>query len=158
VDVSLLPSRQVFVDSAEERFLTTEPVVCDIPLQTNSSNEDPLQQRRCLRDATQVITYNFKEQLKDLLSDRESLGDLNNLVINPEDRWSPHKPPTDGANLDEVFDGKWHRGTAHMDFLLTAESKLAFWIPTIICTNKTGTDVHQQHGLEPAIFAALLLC
>jgi len=131
--------------------------VCNIPLETTPSNKDPLQQRRHLHNVVQATTYDFKEQLKDLLSDRELFGDLNNLVINPEDRWSPHKPPTDGANLDEVFDGKWHQDTVHVDVQVTVDGKLTFWLPTIICINKTGTDACQRHGLEPAIFAALLL-
>ena len=93
----------------------------------------------------------------DLLSDHELFGDLNNLVINPDDCWTPYKPPMAQANLDEVLDGKWYQDMVHVDVPLNVDGKPTFWIPIIIYIDKTGTDAYQQHGLEPVIFTTPLL-
>jgi hypothetical protein len=41
--------------------------------------------RRGSRDKVEVITFNFEEQLQDLLADHNLFGDLRNCVVNVGD-------------------------------------------------------------------------
>ena len=119
-----------------------EPVVYDVQLETSFPEGDPLQMRRRLCDVVQVICYDFMEQLNDLLSDHEIFGNLDNLVINPEDHWAPYHLPAQKANLDEVFDGKWYHDTIQLE-VTSLPGLQTFWIPIIFYIDKTGTDAFQ---------------
>jgi hypothetical protein len=57
----------------------------------------------------EVITFNFEEQLQDLLADHNLFGDLRNLVVNvgDEDKWLPYNNAA--GTMFEVFDGMWYR-------------------------------------------------
>jgi hypothetical protein len=72
---------------------TAPPIVRDIPLETDVtdiSNTSPEDYRRRHGNVAQVVTFDFKSQLQDLLGDKQIWGDPDNLLINREDNFAPY--------------------------------------------------------------------
>ena len=89
---SSVPSRKAFVTDFMNTFRTSRPKVVKVMLENTFSKKD-INYHRGRNNLAHVITFDFMEQLVDLLSDESVFGDLKNLVVNREDRWKPYCPP-----------------------------------------------------------------
>jgi hypothetical protein len=95
-------------------------------------------------------TYSFLEQLQDLLSFTAIFEDLDNLVVNKDDRWLPYAR---SDNLyDEFQDGDWFLN-GHPDVHDPEE----FTIGLIIYTDKTAKGALNPTGMETVVFLLTLL-
>jgi hypothetical protein len=101
------PSRSAFVN-----YFTAPPILRDIPLETDVtdvSHTSPEDYRRRRGDVAQVVTFDFKSQLQDLLGDKQIWGDPDNLLINREDNFAPYC--NESGTMDDVLDGSWYSST-----------------------------------------------
>lgn len=118
------------------------------------SQELPEDYRRGARDEATVVTLDFWEQMKDILNDIDIFGDLNNLVVNDQDRWQGYLPKQgdDGSfhYLDEINDGTWYQ-ESYSRLEIDPNSKNQFLLPFALYVDKTGTSHNQRQGLEPVM-------
>ena len=158
VKLESLPSRKLFMKAVQERHPTAKPTVQQVALETKKSHfEEEIDRERLLRDVVDVIFFDFGEQLKDLLSDLSLMGNLDNLNVNTgtQERFDPFVPSNGSEkHLDEVMDGKWYQDTVNAP--VTGTDGNVFFLPILICVDKTGTDAFQRHGLEPVMFTTAL--
>ena len=108
--------------------------------------------------AINVIRFNIRNQLLDLLSDRTIFGSLDNLVVNAV---NPFLPYTNSSGKSEEFlDGSWYKDSLRrlkefeddpfidgMDFLM----------PFVFYVDKTGTTMNQRYPLEPFLFTVAVI-
>jgi hypothetical protein len=85
--------RKTFIKQLCNNFTTPKPQVYTVHLEIyeNTDNHDT---PRSHRDCVEAVCFYFIEQLKDLLSDLELFGNMDNLVVNnnpnkPEAKWLP---------------------------------------------------------------------
>jgi hypothetical protein len=145
------PSRTAFVNYFTKKYPTAPPIIREIPLETDVTDVDntlPEDYRRQLGDVAQVITFDFKSQLQDLLGDKQIWGDPDNLLINKDDHFSPYC--SESGSLDDVLDGSWYSSTVYS--LRIGKNSRQFVIPIILYMDKTGTNANQRHSLEPVLF------
>jgi len=116
-------------------------------------------QRQIIRssDLVEVITYDFKEQLEDILSDPILFGDLNNLVVNKddndtEDKWRPYRNQ-DGL-LYEVLDGNWYQNYGKNT--VTDPTK-EFCVPIGLYIDGSQTDKYSRFTFQPLVMFPLIL-
>ena len=108
------------------------------------------------------MTFKFDEQLKDLLSNNHIFGNLDNLDVNPNNRFG--KFERSDKLIDEVNSGSWYQH-AYSTLILTPGHNHfdehngydCFLLPIIFYIDKTGTDVMQRHGLEPLLFTTSVI-
>ena len=105
-----------------------------------------------------VICFNAKNMILDLLDDHEIFGNLDNLVVNATDPYMPYK--NDGKFVDEVLDGMWYRDTVER-LKSCAEDpfkpEVEFILPIMMYVDKTGTSMNQRYPLEPFIFTTAII-
>jgi hypothetical protein len=73
--------QKAFLKEVCKHFKTAEPIVNVVALATPYTRMDD-EYRWGLREEVEVITFDFEEQLNDLLSDTVLFGNVDNLVIN----------------------------------------------------------------------------
>jgi len=100
------------------------------------------------RDTAEIICYDFKEVAFDLIQDINLWGIWK--TIDPNDPFS-HKSPRQDGLLDEIVDGAWYRNTYEECKAIAAVEQFLILGVVVYC-DKTGTDVYQCAGLEPASF------
>jgi hypothetical protein len=145
------PSRVAFVNYFTKKYPTAPPILRDVPLETDVtdvSKTSPEDYRRRIGDVAQVITFDFKSQLQDLLGDKQIWGDPENLLLNSQDHFAPYF--NESGTLDDVLDGSWYSSTVAA--LKIGKNSRQFLVPIIIYMDKTGTDANQRHSLEPVLF------
>jgi len=152
------PSRKSFREYIIKRFgkCAAEPVTVQIPLITQKYHPDkveiPDQVSRGRRDVVEVVKFHFVRQILDLLDDRSIFGNLDKLVVNREDHFSPYVNTS--GYLDEVLDGSWYAETVRNRKI---DPTTEFLLPIICYMDKTGTDIYQCHALEPLIVTTPLI-
>jgi len=108
-------------------------------------------------DYVSIVTYDFMDQVNDLLNDVTIFGNLDNF-IGTIDMAEPfgNKPPNTAGLVDEVHDGKWFQDTVKMCNLV-AQGEPFMVLPVIGYIDKTGTNVNQRNKLEPFSFTLSIL-
>ena len=88
-------SRNFFWKTIFWKYATATPTIVPVHLE-NRWNKDANEPQNLDRDTVEVICFDFKKQIEDILADTELFGDERNLVINKslEDlsqKWLPYK-------------------------------------------------------------------
>jgi hypothetical protein len=100
--------------------------------------------------------FSFLGQLQDLLDDHV-FSDLNNLVVDPENRWEYYKPNSCPHSADEIQDGHWFQSIIHkVQGYPPSDSIKNFVIGIQGYVDKTGTDAYQRTAVEPLVFTLTL--
>jgi hypothetical protein len=133
LDLDKFPSRETFISKLEKRVHVPKPLRITVALENDSAFD--LQYKRKTRDTVEVIAFDFKEQLLDLLSDTELFGNLDNLVINNDDPFGPYE--SSPFQLSEVHDGRWYHHT-QIRCQLNGND---FLLPIVFYVDKTGTPL-----------------
>ena len=162
-DINNAESRRTFVAGFCNNYPTPEPHMRNCPLENGESSTDPDNMadttHRGIRDSVEVATFDFEAQLRDLLSDNELFGNVDNLVVNDTgdvpDSFQPYRG--DGRHLDEVLDGAWYKRTVALYQAREGENRRRFVLPIIFYVDKTGTTHNQRHGVEPLVFTVGIL-
>ena len=110
------------------------------------------------RTKTEVITFDFKEQLIDILNDVEIFSNLDNLVINkdtnnPNKKWLPYEGRSDGQ-IFETLDGAWYQNYAKKTVIDTTKQ---FCVPIGLYIDASETVVYQRYSFQPLIMFPLIL-
>jgi hypothetical protein len=102
----------------------------------------------------EVITFNFEEQLQDILADRNLFGDFRNLVFNvgDEDKWLQYNNAA--GTMFEVFDRMWYQKYAK---LMVKDPTTEFCLFAGLYVDKSETVTYQQYSFEPLITFTPLL-
>lgn len=156
-DITQVKRTETFVNNTMKkyggRFNVPEMVTTTLENVFNPDTmKNPDEFKRRNRDVVETIRYDFVSQILDLLEDESIWGNLDNLVVNPDNPFGKYVN-TSGL-LDEVFDGCWYdesyaREVKNPDF--------EFYMPIIGYMDKTGTDKYQRNGLEPFIFTTAVI-
>lgn len=104
------------------------------------------------------IVFDVEAQIKDLLDDETIFGNLDNLVVNPDNPFAPYENRT--GCVDEALDGTWHAET--LKRLRTMKTDplvdgVDFILYLILYVDKTGTAGNQRYPLEPVIFTFAII-
>jgi hypothetical protein len=105
-----------------------------------------------------IVSYNAKNMIIDLLQDTTIFGDMANLVVNKENPFLPYKN-TDGI-CDEILDGSWYGETVQRLKAHKADpfkEDFEFVLPLVMYVDKTGTTMNQRYPLEPFIFTTAVI-
>ena len=107
-------SRKTFLKTICRKYTTATPTIVPVHLE-NRWNKDANEPQNLDRDTVEVICFDFKKQVEELLADTELFGDKRNLVINKSlddssQKWLPYEKV--GDSLFEVFDGDWYQSYA----------------------------------------------
>jgi hypothetical protein len=137
------PTRETLLRRLDKACPTPPPQSVSVPLQ--SVDETP-------PESVDVWVFNFLEQMKDLLSNHRIFGDLDNLDVNPNDRFGRYHR-ADGM-VNEVNSGAWYQA-AYNRLITDPENEMLF--PVIIYVDKTGTDGLQRHGVEPVLVSTTVI-
>ena len=110
------------------------------------------------RTLVEVVAFNAKNMLLDLLSDQRIFGHLKNLVVNEGNPYLPYKNTS--RVCDEIMDGSWCSDT--IERLKRYEQdplkeEVEFVLPIIMYVDKTGTSMNQRYPLEPFIFTTAVI-
>ena len=120
-----------------------KPVKNIIQLETNQGNNGYGNLNH--RSLTEVITFDFKEQLIDLLSDVELFSNLDNLVINkdpnnPNKKWLPYEGRSDGR-IFETLDGNWYQNYAKKQLLILQNNSVCQLVFTLMLPRQLYINV-----------------
>lgn len=99
-----------------------------------------------------VIVFNTRNMILDLLNDKDIFGSEENLVVNEDNPFLPYQNRT--GVCKELMDGTWYRDTvARMKSYEPDPFKeeVEFILPLILYVDKTGTTMNQRYPLEPMI-------
>ena len=95
--------------------------------------------------------FPFLGQLEDLLNEH-AFSDLQNLVVDPSDRWVHYQRNSCPHSSQELQDGDWFQGivqTFQSNPPTTAIKDFIFGIQGYV--DKTGTDAYQRTAVEPLV-------
>ena len=101
--------------------------------------------------------FSFLGQLQDLLDDHV-FSDIQNLVVDPNDRWAYYKRNSCPHLQEEIQDGNWFQNIIqNIDShpCPVEENDFVFGIQGYI--DKTGTDAYQRNSVEPFVFTLTIL-
>ena len=110
------------------------------------------------RHVADVIRFNFRKQVINLLSDYSIFGKLQNLVVNSTNPFLPYVNTS--AVVDEFMDGTWYPDTVQRlksDKTDPFVDGLDFALPMVVYLDKTGTSGNQRHPLEPVLFTTAII-
>lgn len=100
--------------------------------------------------------FSFLGQLQDLLDDHV-FSDLQNLVLDPFNRWEYYQKDSCPHSSDEIQDGNWFQGivqTVKANPSPPGIQDFVFGIQGYV--DKTGTDAYQRTAVEPFVFTLTL--
>ena len=151
-----LHCRRAMVNWAQTTYPSTPPMAYTVQLEMPPNLSH--------RPATATVNFwNFRSQIQDLLSDIDLMGDLNNVVHNPNNPFHPveRKLPTGPEKpvlADEVLEGTWYQETVEMyreqyDF----DPDLDFIAPIVIALDRTAVSGNARYGLEPVVLTSAVL-
>lgn len=100
--------------------------------------------------------FSFIGQLQDLLDDHV-FSDLQNLVVDPDNRWDHYRPNSCPHSTDEIQDGLWFQGIVEQVKKDTSPEHINDFIFGIQgYADKTGTDAYQRTSAEPLVITLTL--
>jgi len=145
--------RKHFISRLEKRF--TSPVPKCIPVTLESSDKIPKnnQSRSSHRDKANVIVFDFKDQVYDLLHNPDTFGNMENLIgtHRMDDPFNSAPIEHNDGRVDEIMDGQWYKDTYEECKAIAGDEPFVVY-PVIMYMDKTGTDVYNRSGLEPLLF------
>ena len=149
-------SRRAFLRYISQRFPTAIPVSVQVRLDNRWNTMNQSGNIRGV-DQTHVITFDFKQQLEDILGDPSLFGDLDNLVVNrdpsdPGAKWLPYDQ--NNGSLYEVLDGHWYQNYAKN---LIKHPGKEFCIPIGLYVDESQTVVYQRYSFQPLVMFPLIL-
>lgn len=149
-------TRRAYLRYISDRFKTAKPVALQVRLDNRWNTHSHSGNIRGV-DQTHVITFDFKEQLEDILGDQSLFGDLDNLVVNkdlndPAAKWLPYKGNT--TAMYEVLDGHWYQNYAKKQILNPSKE---FCIPIGLYVDESQTVVYQRYSFQPLVMFPLIL-
>ena len=149
-------------EAQEEDSVGEEAEVVDIPAEhlnrTNTYRTKPREIDNRERNIVDVVCFNTRNMILDLLSDGSIFDDIHNLVLNSKNPFLPYKN-TDGV-YDELLDGSWYRDTVQRLQTFPQDpfrEDVEFLLPLILYVDKTGTSINQRYPLEPFIFTSAII-
>ena len=154
--------RRTFIKELEDQFPgVPKAQTVKIGLENDTMYSQKLHEnyRRGRRDEATVVTFDCFDQLMDMLTDKDIVGNLDNLVVNSgDDRWKPYqsRKSDDGTYhyMDEIHDGTWYqKAVENMEVDWT---KNQFLCPLVLYLDKTGTTTNQRQPLEPPMICPSL--
>lgn len=126
--------------------------------QSNAYKAIPKQIDNRERFVVDVISFNARKMILDLLSDTSIFGNLNNLVVNRDNPFLPYRNTSGYA--DEILDGSWYSDTLHRLKEYQPDpfrEEVEFVLPLVMYVDKTGTSINQRYPLEPFIFTTAII-
>jgi hypothetical protein len=105
-----------------------------------------------------VITFNARRMILDLLDDTNIFGPLGNLVVNHDNPFLPYK--NIWGVSEEILDRTWYSDSIKR--LKTCQpnpfkEEVEFLLPIVMYLDKTGTSMNQRYPLEPFIFTTAVI-
>ena len=101
--------------------------------------------------------FSFLGQLNDLLNEHV-FSDIQNLVVDPTNRWGHYQRNSCPHSTDELQDGEWFQGIVASfpsnSCPASVTEDFIFGIQGYV--DKTGTDVYQRRAVEPFVFTLTL--
>ena len=102
--------------------------------------------------------FSFLGQLNDLLNDHV-FSDLQNLVVDPSNRWDYYKRDSCPHATEEIQDGDWFQSIVPL--VESNPSSDHPGIPDFVFgihgyVDKTGTDVYNRYAVEPLVITLTL--
>ncbi len=144
-------SRKYFLEHLSRKFITPTPHTVLVSIEATQQHNKASGN---VMETIPLTRYSFLDQAKDLISDHDLWGNLENfkgvISSNPKNYFTA-EPTSDNGMVDEVTSGEWYRKTYKQCSKLAGQEK--FLILGVICyCDKTGTDVNQRNPLEPFTF------
>ena len=105
-----------------------------------------------------VISFNARKMLMDLLEDTTIFGDVGNLVVNYDNPFLPYRNIS--GISEEILDGTWYSDTIQRLRAYKTDplkEQLEFVLPIVMYVDKTGTSMNQRYPLEPFIFTTAII-
>lgn len=105
-----------------------------------------------------VIVFNTRNMILDLLGDTSIFGDLDNLVVNKDNPFMPYRNTSQIS--DELLDGTWWTDTLARLKLHAMDpfiDEVEFILPIIFYVDKTGYTLNQRFSLEPFIMTTAII-
>ncbi len=137
-------SKKTFLGYVREQFPSPKPIPVTIDIETD--NRDSLLPNRKGRERATLIKYDVKQLILDKFGQIETFGDINNLVVDPGNRWGRFRPPV--GRKDELRDGTVHQ-EMYEKKNLTEGIDLLFEVQLYM--DDTGVTGNQRYGLTPVI-------
>jgi hypothetical protein len=137
-------SKKTFLGYVREQFPAPKPISVTINIETD--NPDSLLPNQKGREKATLIKYDVKQLILDKIGQCDTFGNIDNLVVDPLNRWGRFKPPI--GRKDELRDG-----TVHQDMYvkkgLREGMDLLFEVQLYM--DDTGVSGNQRYGLTPVI-------
>jgi len=146
-----IPSRATLMKKLEKKFGAPKPEVVNTVLE-NGMEDNPEQYTVGFHDQVNVVRWDAKELVMDLLQDMGIFGDAANLAVNPEDPFGPYVPVSESDG--EIHAHKWYRDTYHQ-VINDPGNELLLGI--IVGNDKTGVDANQRFGGEPFLLSLSII-
>ena len=143
-------TRETFTCRLQKRFKAPVSQTTRIALETDAFS-DPSMYSPGINDVVNVVSFNLKDIVLDLLSDVDLFGNLNNLAVDVDNPFGPYRS-TD-ARLDEINSGLCYQ----MAWDGLDMGKHDFLLPIIAFIDKTGIDGNQRHGVDPCLITTTIL-
>lgn len=137
-------SKKTFLGYVREQFPAPKPIPVTIDIETD--NHDTLLPNRKGRERATLIKYDVKQLILDKLGQTETFGDINNLVVNPLNRWGRFQAPP--GRMDELRDGTVHQYMYEQKGLREGFDLLS---EVQLYMDDTGVTGNQRYGLTPVI-------
>jgi hypothetical protein len=121
--------------------------------QSNAYKAIPLKIHNRKRNIVDVVCFNAKNMILDLLEDQAIFGNLANLVVNNTNPFLSYVNPRQKSM--ELIDGTWYSKTISSLKSYTKDPlipEVEFVLPLVLYVDKTGTSINQRYPLEPFIF------
>jgi hypothetical protein len=105
-----------------------------------------------------VIAFNARRMILDLLNNTNIFGSLGSLVVKHDNPFLPYKNILGVSK--EILDRTWY--SESIKRLKTYQpdpfkEEVEFFLPIVVYVDKTGTSMNQRYPLEPFIFATAVL-
>jgi hypothetical protein len=125
---------------------------------SNTYKAIPLEIDNRKRNIVDVVCFNAKNKILDLLEDQAIFGNLANLVVSNTIPFLPYVNPR--RKSMELIDGTWYSKTISCLKSYTKDPlipKVEFVFPLVLYVDKTGTSINQRYPLEPFIFTTAII-
>jgi hypothetical protein len=128
------------------------------PIPVTITHERTIQEIKTGADRPSLTfpTFSFLGQFQDLLNDHV-FSDLQNLVVDPSNRWDHYKKDSCPHSTEELQDGDWFQSVVqnvHSNPPPPGVKDFIFGIQGYV--DKTGTDAYQRRAVEPFVFTLTL--
>ena len=142
------PTIDTIMHNLRKRFpVVPQPKQTIVSLERDDLGEEMNPQLRTALERRQwdkmtVHHFDFEKSVKFGLSNNEIFGDINNLVVNPDNPYGRFKPDS----LNEICSGSWYQNTWDQMGLVEG---IDFLSPQIIYLDASAVSKMGRHTLEP---------